>query len=187
MKRPSRDTAGGLRALFGRFGEAEIEELHHAFGGDFDVGGFEVAVDDSLFVGGFEGRGDLARVSNRGLDGQRPFQIAALDHLHHDGPLLDGVDGSNIRVVEGGELLGFALEALHAGRVRCEGRRKDLEGDFPAEPGVGGSVDFAHTASAEFGGDAVVSDRLWSHPRVMESYHLRARTPPAPVRHPASG
>src|SRR5689334_22759331 len=49
---------GGSRGL-GGFGEAESEYLDDAFGGDFDVGGLEVAVDDAFFVGSFESFGNL--------------------------------------------------------------------------------------------------------------------------------
>ena len=42
-----------------RLGEAEVEDLHGAVGADLDVRGFEIAVDDPLFVGGLEGLGDL--------------------------------------------------------------------------------------------------------------------------------
>ena len=37
-----------------RFGEAEVEDFEAAVGGDFDVGGLEVAMDDAFFVGVFE-------------------------------------------------------------------------------------------------------------------------------------
>ena len=47
-------------AVLDGFGEAEVEDFDDAFGGDDDVAGFEVAVDDALVVGGFEGFGDLA-------------------------------------------------------------------------------------------------------------------------------
>ena len=41
-------------------GEAEVEHLHLAVGGQLDVGGLEVAVDDALLVGLLERLGDLA-------------------------------------------------------------------------------------------------------------------------------
>jgi hypothetical protein len=42
-------------------GEAEIEHLGVALGGQHDVGRFEIAVDDAVVVGGAEGFGDLGR------------------------------------------------------------------------------------------------------------------------------
>ena len=50
---------GDFGGSFDRFGEAEVENFHDAIGGDEDVAGFKVAVDDAFFVGGFEGFGDL--------------------------------------------------------------------------------------------------------------------------------
>ena len=46
-------------------GEAKVEHLDDALGRDLDVGGLQIAMDDALFVRGFERLGDLAR------DGQR--------------------------------------------------------------------------------------------------------------------
>ena len=40
-------------------GEAEVEDLDLSLRRDHEVGGLEIAVDDALLVGGFEGRGDL--------------------------------------------------------------------------------------------------------------------------------
>ena len=50
---------GGPGGLFGGLGEAEVEDLHHAFGRDDDVARFQVAVDDAFVVGGFERLGHL--------------------------------------------------------------------------------------------------------------------------------
>ena len=41
--------------------EAEVKNLDHAVGADFDVRGFEITMNDALFMRGFEGLGDLAR------------------------------------------------------------------------------------------------------------------------------
>ena len=44
-----------------RFREAEVEHFHHAVRADFDVGGFQIPMDDPLLVRGFECVRDLFR------------------------------------------------------------------------------------------------------------------------------
>ena len=66
--------AAAAALLLGGFGEAEVEDLDGAVGRDLDVGGLEVAVDDALLVRRFQPVGDLARVGDRRLDGQRALR-----------------------------------------------------------------------------------------------------------------
>jgi hypothetical protein len=61
-------------------------------------------------------------------------------------------------MVERGQYLRFALEALHAGGVLSEGAWQNLDGDLAVEFGVGGAVNGTHAAFAEFGRDFVVRD-----------------------------
>ena len=49
------------RGLFHRAGQAEVEYLDRAIGTNNDVGRLEVAVNNSVFMGGFECLGNLAR------------------------------------------------------------------------------------------------------------------------------
>ena len=49
--------AGRIHGL----GEAEVENLDRAVGADLDVRGFEITMNDALFMRGFEDLGDLAR------------------------------------------------------------------------------------------------------------------------------
>ena len=42
-----------------RLRQSEVQHLHLAVGSDLDVGGFQVAVDHSFFMGRFESLGDL--------------------------------------------------------------------------------------------------------------------------------
>ena len=51
------DAASGLH----RLRETEVEHLHRAVGAHFDVRGLQIAVNDALFVRGFERLGDLLR------------------------------------------------------------------------------------------------------------------------------
>ena len=49
------------RGLFHRAGEAEVENLDRAIGTDNHIGGLEIAVNNTILVGGFECLGNLVR------------------------------------------------------------------------------------------------------------------------------
>jgi len=49
--------------------KTEIENLDDALRRDFDIGGLQIAMDDSFFVRGFQGVGDLFGVVERGIEG----------------------------------------------------------------------------------------------------------------------
>ena len=59
---------GRITVALGQLGETEIEHLDRAVGGDLDVGGFEVAMDDALPVRGFERFGNLSGDGHRLVD-----------------------------------------------------------------------------------------------------------------------
>jgi hypothetical protein len=65
------------------------------------------------------------------------------------------VDGTNVRMVEGDEDLGFSAETRQAFRIVGEGVGKDLQGDVASELRVTRAIDFAHPAGAEGGLDFV--------------------------------
>ena len=86
-----------------------------------DVRGLEVAVDDALVVGGRQRFGQCRADRHEAVDrhpalGDELVERLALDELHRQEVdavgLLDGVDGDDARVIERGEGLGLALEAL---------------------------------------------------------------------------
>ena len=56
----------------------------------------------------------------------------------------EAVDGGDVRVVQRGEELRFALEARDALRVGANGVRQRLDGDVAPELGVPGAVHLAH-------------------------------------------
>jgi len=78
---------GGFGAGARDFGEAEVENLGLLAGGDENVGGLDVAVNDAFGVGGIKGVGDVDG------EGEKSFEI--------EGTVGDGV------------FEGFAFEALH--------------------------------------------------------------------------
>ena len=77
----------------------------------------------------------------------------------------DVVDGADIRMVEGGSGLGFALEAGESLRIGGNVFGEEFEGDETMEAGVFGFVNDTHAAAAEFVRDVVVgevlSDQRW--------------------------
>ena len=101
-------------------GEAEVEDLGSAVFGEHDVFGLEVAVDDAGGVGGGEAIGDLGGDLDQPADGnglafQQRTERFAFEEFTDD-VLLPGfdaevVDGDDVRVVEGGDGAGLALEA----------------------------------------------------------------------------
>ena len=125
-------------------------------------------MDDALLVGGGQGLGERrAAISRIRSSGSPPSGIdavegLALDELHGEEVdavrLLDGVDGDDPGVVEGGQRLGLAPEALEPLRARGHLGGQHLERHVATELRVGGAVDLAHPAGADGGGDAVVGE-----------------------------
>jgi hypothetical protein len=74
--------------------------------------------------------------------------------------LLDGVQGHDVRVVEGGDGLRLALEALQAVGVGGHLRRKDLQRHLAVELRVLGQEDGSHAALADLALDAIVREAL---------------------------
>jgi hypothetical protein len=79
-----------------------------------DVRWLQVAVDDALLVRGGEGLGERGPDRHQPLErhpalGDEPVEELALHHLHGQevdaSRILDGVDGDDARMVEGGERL----------------------------------------------------------------------------------
>jgi hypothetical protein len=72
---------------------------------------------------------------------------------------LDGVEGDDVRVIQGRDGAGFSLEAREAIGIASHFRRKDFERYGAAELGVHGAIDFAHAAGADGSGDFVMGKR----------------------------
>ena len=91
-------------------------------------------------------------------------QRGAFHQLHHQGALFHAVNGRDIGMVQRRQHLRFARETRHAVGIGGEGVGQNFDGDFAVELGIGGAIDRAHAALAEFGGDAVMRDgRLGAH------------------------
>ena len=160
----------------GEFGDAEVGDLGALdsvlfFGGEQDVGGFDVTVDDAMFVGVAKGFGDLLaefadaleREAIAGLGGVR--ESLSLDVFHDQKGktiLLADVENRNdagMREAAGGA--GFAVEALAifiALRAAEGDRVNGFQGDDAIHGGIACEEDGAHGAMATLLDDLVAAD-----------------------------
>ncbi len=107
----------------------------------------------------------------------RSARVRPLDQFHDQCSLFHAIDGGDIRMVERCQHLSFAGEARQPVGIGCERFGQDFDGDVAVQLGVCGSIDGAHSALAEFGRDAVVSDDgRWIHAELVAWYHLRTTT-----------
>ena len=152
--------SGVSASLATRFREAEVEHLYRSVGPQLDIRRLEIAVDDSLLVGRFEGFGDLLRDGQRLVerDGVRastavrrssPSTSSITRALTPSASFVQPVDGGDVRMIQRGEDFRFALKPRHSFRVSNEGLRQDLDGDIAIEPRVARPIHFAHPASPE--------------------------------------
>ena len=99
-------------------------------GAHLDVGRFQIAMNDPLLVGRFERLRDLLRDRQRLVERNRPAcdaigQRRPFDQFHDEragaATLFEPVDGGDVRMVQRGEGLGFALEARETFGIGREG------------------------------------------------------------------
>ena len=141
-----------------RPGQAEVADLRLPVGGQQDVGGLQVAVDDPEAVG--LGDGPRHRLDQPGGLGGGPrgpvggvgeaaagqvFQLEEGDPGH----LADAIDLDDVGVPEPGDRLGLGAEPRGGRRAAVPGRER-LEGARAIQGDVAGEVDDPHPAAAEF-------------------------------------
>jgi hypothetical protein len=146
--------------------QAEVEHLHGAVFAHLDVRRFQIAMDDALFVRGFERGGDLPRDRERvvgrnwpsrdALGERRPF-----DELHHErfgprlpcacrrGRIFEPVDGGDVRVIERRKNFSFALKTRKAIGIGRQRRGKHFDGDVPLQSRICRAVNLTHAAGAK--------------------------------------
>jgi hypothetical protein len=154
-----------------KLGQSEVQDFDRPAFRQHDVSRLEVAVHHALFVGGVERRDDLPPDRQRVADLQSTRdpvrQRLAFDELEDQGAhalrLLDAVNRGNVGVVQRRQRPCFAFEAGQSIRIACERTRQDLDGDVPAETGIPGAVNFAHSAFAKLAEDAVRADVFRDH------------------------
>ena len=103
---PGGGGGGGLRRESLR--QPEVEDLHRTVGPHLDIGRFQIAVDDSLLVRGFERLGDLFRDRERFIEWNRALRDSigkrgTFDQFEHQRrraiALLEPVNRGNVRMV----------------------------------------------------------------------------------------
>jgi hypothetical protein len=150
-------------------GETEVQQLQDAGGGEEQILGLDVAVDDALGVGGGEAASGLCgegeRLARReGATTQAGAERRAVEDLRDDeGASVLGADvedGDDVDVRESGGGPRLALEALQATVVARDSFGQDLERDLAAEAGVAGAVDLAHASCAQSGDDFVRAEAI---------------------------
>ena len=166
------DSLGGFFRSQGsrrHLGQAEVEHLEAPLGIHHHVLGLEIPVGDALLVGAGQGvaqrDGQLQEIreghSGRGDDG---IQGAPLDQFHgQEMGLLEVFhreDGDDVRVIEGGNRLGFALEAPGALGVGGQRGGKDLERHVTIQLGIASPVHLPHSSRADLAQDRVMGERL---------------------------
>ena len=150
-------------------------------GGQQDVGGLDVSVNDAAAVRVIEGLSALKEDLDNAFDGQQIVLVdvslqgvAAVDELQHDIGLVGvfaGVEhAENIRVIQGAggvrfvekqflcQAAGLGLIFIHDGA--------DFDGDLAIGKGVMPGVDDAHAAAADAADDLVFADLLRNLHRV---------------------
>ena len=160
---------GGLRLSAQLLGDAEVGEVGVALLIEQDVGWFEVAVDNALLVGGFQGGGDLVDQSGSvvRLPGARAVERSCQRspfHQAHDqvgalGIAPEVVERHDVQVLELGDQLRFALEAAdEVGLVSVLGQ-DHLDGDLPFDERLAGAVHSAVSPLTERFEQIIAFDR----------------------------
>jgi len=161
-----------------------------------DVRRLDVPVEDADPLGGVEGLGDLAGdldgppLRERPGPGQAGLEgLAGHERHHEEGSPVERArreEPHDVGGVEGGDGLGFALEALEQ-LAREAGVLEDLGGDLPAGPATGRRrpVDDPHAAPPELLEDLVAPEPLLHRHRPSMASALAARRrPPWSARRP---
>ena len=155
------------RRVSDRLRQSEVEHFHGAVLAHLDVGRLEIAMDDALLVGGFEGLGDLSCDGQGIVDGDRPVHHAIgerrpLDQLHderqHAASLLEPVKAGDILMIQGREDLCLSTKASEPIRIRRKGIGQHLEGIVSIERDVVCAPDPAHPAFTNQGGESVLTE-----------------------------
>ena len=125
--------------LFEYFCQAEVQNLHPAFAGEFDICRFEIPVHDSFFVRGLERLCNLARDLQSLACGNRsalqPFrQRLALDQFQDQHPrIFESFQMMNRRdmgMIQRSQDFGLALEPRNPFRIAREFLGQDLDGNI---------------------------------------------------------
>jgi hypothetical protein len=101
--------SGSCGRRFTDLRQTEVQDLHFSIGCDFDVCWFQVAMNHTFFVCGFQGFGDLPRNAQRCFKGNRAPRDAFRERFTTDqfqyqelGLVLRGeiIDGGDVRMIQ---------------------------------------------------------------------------------------
>jgi hypothetical protein len=156
--------------LIEELGDAEVEQLRAAFGGDQDVGGFDVAVNDQMLMGILDSRADLLEQAEPPADVQ-PVLVAvtietdSVDVFHRQvrhtvfarTPIEQAGD---VGVIQVGQDLPFGPEPARQGAGGHQAV-DELDRDLLLELLVSAlcQVDGAHAATTQCAQDTVTPDQ----------------------------
>ena len=198
VRRP-RDRRRDEELVLGRDGEPEVDDLHLAVGGEHEVGGLDVAVQELLRVRVVEALGRLAREAHGLVDRELPLALvpevvdrAALEELHDEEVVpalrpVDVEDADDVGVVEPEEDPRLGRELLDESGARDQLLVEDLDRDVAVEAEVTRPVDSPHAALAELGEDPAAADHLAGRDHLGDHRRRRARRRGNVVAHPARG
>jgi hypothetical protein len=153
-----RGAEGGDVVAPSETGQAEVENLDPAVVGHHHVARLEIAMRDLFLVRRAQGIGErqrnLQEVRHRHPARQdQVVQRAPIHQLHcqeaHAVGFLGGVDGDDVRVIEGGDGAGFAIEAFETAGDAGDFRRQHLQRDVASQPQVARAIHLAHPAGAQ--------------------------------------
>ena len=92
-------------------------------------------------------------IRRQGTFHQAMLESLSLEQFHNqevDTALMANVmQGADMGMRKPGHGFGFAIEALTKGGIGRQVRRQNFDGDVAIKTGVAGTIDLAHTASAE--------------------------------------
>src|SRR5262249_47773282 len=136
----------------------EVEDLNDTVIGQLDIRWLEVAVNDPFLVGGFEGLTNLLCDRQCFIDGDRStfqplLKRLSLNQLHHDARLrrrvFKAVNLGDIRMVQTGKNLSFALESCETLWIIGEVIRQEFQSDLTMQFGIKSPKHDTHAAFTE--------------------------------------
>jgi hypothetical protein len=148
-----------LQVVAEELGQPEIRDLGDAVGGEEDVGGLQVAMDDAAPVGMVHGAGQRLnqprRLVRRLRDAGIPLGEGPAGHVfkHERGAAFvfaQLVDGCDLGMFQAGDCLSLGEKAGDLlGAAVCPGEDQ-FHGHDPVQPGLTSLEDDGHAAAAEF-------------------------------------
>ena len=164
--------------------QSKIENFRLAAGGDEDIRGLDIAMNDAARMGGIERIGDLRAEIEQGIRGHGPAADAFTKRLpfkdfHHQigAPIVfaDVVNRADSGMIQRRCGARFALEAFERGRIACEVRGEKFERDLTTQARIFRAKYLPHAAAAQRVENAVMRDCFADHCYVRSNLFARHR------------